>query len=34
MKIHIILEKFWLVIAILASTLTVYLIIIDGFKGA
>ena len=34
MKIHIILEKFWLVVASLATLLTIYLITIDGFKAA
>jgi len=31
---HVILEKFWLVIAILATMLTLYLITIDGFNAA
>lgn len=34
MKIHIILEKFWFVVACLATLLTLYLIILDGFNGA
>ncbi len=31
---HVFLEKFWMVIAILATLLTFYLIIIDGFEAA
>lgn len=34
MKFHIILEKFWLVIAIITSLLTVYLMFKDGFNPA
>ena len=34
MRIHIILEKFWLVVALLATILTIYLIIVDGFEAA
>lgn len=34
MKIHIILEKFWLLIAILTSLLTLYLMFKDGFIAA
>jgi len=31
---HVFLEKFWMVIAILATLLTIYLIAIDGFNAA
>ena len=34
MKIHIILEKFWLLIAILTSLLTIYLMFKDGLVAA
>lgn len=34
MKVHIILEKFWFIVATLATLLTIYLIIIDGFEAA
>lgn len=34
MKLHIILEKFWLVIAIITTLLTIYLIIKDGVNAA
>ncbi len=31
---HVILEKFWLLIAVLATLLTIYLIVIDGAEAA
>lgn len=34
MKVHIILEKFWLIIAILTSLLTIYLIFNEGLVAA
>lgn len=34
MKIHIILEKFWFVVALLTTLFTIYLTFKDGFNGA
>lgn len=34
MKIHIILEKFWFVVGVLTTLLTIYLTVKDGFNGA
>lgn len=34
MKVHIILEKFWFVIAILTTLLTIYLVFKDGYTAA